>query len=112
MRTYGREGTGAWVEVQTDSNGYNDIVMAVTLIQVLKLNLGESPFYADYGIPARESVVQQIFPDYNVALTQQRFASNFAVLLIARAASYPPTYTVNITTTQGVKLSDTVEIPQ
>jgi hypothetical protein len=45
------------VEVTTDANGYNDAVYLTTLSQVLKLNLGESPFYANYGIPQYQSVL-------------------------------------------------------
>ena len=55
MRTYGRvyaeDGSYTWVEVSTDANGFDDMVMLTTLAQVLKLNLGESPFYANFGIP-------------------------------------------------------------
>lgn len=107
MRTYGRitnaDGTKTWVEVQTDANGYNDYVMITTLAQVLLLNLGESPFYANYGIPAKPSVVQQVFPDFYVARTQQQFAPNFASLIVTKLNSPTPTYDINVTTNQGVK---------
>jgi hypothetical protein len=114
VRTYGRipDGQGGlqWVEVTTDSNGNNDLVWLTTLCQVLLLNLGESPFYAQYGIPAQQSVLQQVFPDYYVALTQQLFAPYFASLLISRTNTNPPTYRVNVTTHQGVKLNASVPI--
>lgn len=100
MRTYGRiadpYGGLHWVEVTTDDQGLNDNVYTTALIQCFKLNLGESPFYADYGIPAHPSVVQQVFPDFYVYRTQQRFAPYFASLTIAKAASTTPTYNVNI----------------
>ena len=68
MRTYGRTqdvltGKKTWVTVKTDPQGFNDMVMLTTLAQCLKLNLGESPFWADWGIPAYTSIVTQIHPD-------------------------------------------------
>jgi len=115
MRTYGRIALNpltpdvlTWVEVDTDANGYNDYVWLTTLIQCFKLNLGESPFWGDWGIPAKPSVVQQVFPDYYVALMQQRFAQYFAALIIAKIPGSVPTYQVNATTHQGAKFQMTV----
>ncbi len=55
MRTYGRQynadGTYTWVEVSTDANGFDDAVWLTTMAQVLQLHLGESPFFANFGIP-------------------------------------------------------------
>lgn len=110
MRTYGRIKDSAsptgfkWIEVQTDANGHDDYVWITTLIQCLKLNLGESPFFADYGIPAQQSVIQQIFPDYYVMQTQQQFAARFASLIISKQPFAQPTYNVNIVTNAGVKI--------
>ena len=128
MRTYGRiyalnpdgskqnpqpVGYPQWTEVQTDANGFNDLVYCTTLIQVLLLNLNESPFYANYGIPAKASVIQQVAPDYYVVRTQKAFAQYFANLVVARqAAAVVPTYLVNVTTNSGVKLNANVPIPQ
>jgi hypothetical protein len=100
-----------WVEVQTDANGFDDWVWFTTLCQVLKLNLGESPFYAQYGLPAKQSIVQQVFPDFYVARTQQQFAQYFASVSITKQPSATPTYTVNVTTNRGVAMSATVVIP-
>lgn len=116
MRTYGRTtdpltGKKTWVEVATDVNGFDDLVWVTTLAQALQLNLGESPFYANYGIPAKESVVTQVFPDFYMARTQQQFAPRFAALLIARQNLPIPTYQVNVTTHQGVKLNAQIPIP-
>ena len=106
MRTYGRLydelGNPTWVEVTTDNNGFNDYVWLTTLIQVLFLGRGESPFYSDYGIPAQQSVIQQVFPDYYVALTQQQFSGYFASLTVAKLAGSDPHYRINATTQQGV----------
>lgn len=106
MRTYGRlyneDGTYTWVQVSTDNNGYNDAVYETALIQVLQLSRGESPFYANYGIPAQQAVLQQLFPDAYVTQTQAQFAQFFASLIVGRVAGLAtPTYTVNVTTQQG-----------
>lgn len=120
MRTYGRVydeyDNPSWVEVVTDNNGANDFVFLTTLIQCLLLNLGESPFYANYGIPGQQSVIQQIFPDYYVVQTQTQFAPFFAALIINKLAlrdaeGVPyPAYKVNVTTNQGVGVEATVPI--
>lgn len=100
-----------WVEITTDSNGNNDLVQIVTLTQVLQLNLNESPFYATYGIPSEQSVIQQIFPDYYVALTQQSFSQYFSSLQVSKQSEPTPTYNVTATTNQGVRLNATVPVP-
>lgn len=113
MRTFGRtynpDGTYVWKVVETDPNGSNDAVWLTTLLQCLQLNLGESPFYSQYGISAQQSVMQQLWPDYDVARTQQQFAGYFAALIISRVpGAQNPTYKVNVTTNNGVKLTATV----
>lgn len=113
MRTYARIGAnsdnpGAWTVIETDAQGQNDYVWLITLIQCLLLNRGESPFYAQYGIPGPQAVISQVAPDYFVALTQQQFSPFFAALIINRTSSNPPTYSVNVTFNNGVKASATV----
>jgi hypothetical protein len=117
VRTWGRNysippsdtgpGTYTWVEVDTQPDGSNDYVWLTTLIQCLKLTPGESPFYAQYGIPARQSVMMQIQPDFDVAKTQAQFAGHFASLQIVRQpATFPPkpTYQVNVILNNGTAL--------
>lgn len=87
MRTYGRTqdvltGKKTWWVVTTDRNGYNDSVYLTDLAQVCKLNLGESPFFADWGIPAHPSIVTQVFPDLYMVRIQQRFSSRFASCIL------------------------------
>ena len=113
MRTYGRvtnaDGSKTWVEVDTDADGFNDNVYLTTLVQTLKLNLGESPIFANYGIPAQQSVVTQVFPDFYAAMTQQQFAPYFASLSIQRVqGSTPPVYNVTATCHSGASLSKQV----
>lgn len=103
MRTYGRV-NGVWVKVETDENGFNDDVYVTTLIQNLKLSLGESPFYANNGIPAQKSVISQIFPDFYVNQIQQQFSKYFASLLIAKIPATYPLYRVNLLTNQGARI--------
>jgi hypothetical protein len=114
VRTYGRvyavDGSYKWTEIDTASDGSNDAVWLTTLIQCLLLNLGESPFYANYGIPAHPSIVQQVFPDFYVYRTQQQFAVYFASLIIAKDVSSTPTYEVNVTLNNGVKIQASVPI--
>ena len=110
MRVYGRVtdelGQKSWFEVETDSSGNSEYVFLTALVQVLKLNLGESPFYGNYGIPAKTSVLQQIAPDYYVAFTQQKYSGYFANLVITRvqaADRVTPTYNVSALMTTGTK---------
>jgi len=105
MRTYGKL-NGVWVEVSTDSFGNDDGVWITTLCQTLKLFLGESPFFATYGIPSQQSIVTQIFPDFYVAQVQSQFSQYFASLQIQRrpqrsAIPSDPIYDVNIVTHRG-----------
>ena len=92
------------------------MVYLTTLAQVCKLNLEESPFFADWGIPAHASVVTQIPPDYYMALIQQRFAQFFMSLTMMRMADAldetgrpSPYYAIAATTNLGATL--TVNVP-
>lgn len=116
MRTWGRptnrDGSrGPWTMVSTDDDGSNDLVYVTALCQALLLNLNESPFYADYGIPAHPSVVTQVVPDFYVVYMQKRFAPFFANLLISKQTTPEPSYNVSVTTRQGVKLNASIPIP-
>lgn len=106
MRTYGRvpDGSGGlrWVTVEGVGVAVEDAIWITTLIQNLKLIINESPFFANYGLPSEQAVIQQIAPDYHVSLTQQRFAQYFASLIITRIPDViTPTYRVNILTRAG-----------
>jgi hypothetical protein len=116
MRTYGRTqdvltGKKKWWVVTTDVNGYNDSVWLTTLAQVCKLNLGESPFFANYGIPAHPSVVLQVYPDFYMIRTQQQFMSFFASLIITKQDDATdldgrpaPAYLINVLTNYGSRI--------
>jgi len=114
MRTWGRvaneDGTKTWVEVTTDANGFDDNCWLTTLAQALKLNLGESPFFANLGIPQYQTIVTQVLPDFYVNQIQQYFAPYFASLTITRVAgSFPPVYQVNAICHNGAILSPYVD---
>ena len=109
MRTYGRvsdaNGKKTWVEYQTDANGWNDACFLCALEQWILLNLGESPFYANAGIPAFQSVVTQVFPDFYVMQAQSYFAQFFPSISISRVpGSNPPVYNGTIVTHSGANL--------
>lgn len=103
-RIYNQQGTARWVLVQTDAQGFDDYVWATTLIQCFKLNINESPFYSNYGLPSVQAVLQQIAPDSYMANLQALFAPYFASLIISRQAASPPTYRANLTFQNGVQL--------
>lgn len=120
MRTYGRTrnvltGKKTWWVVTTDSRGFNDSVYLTALAQVIKLNWGESPFFGNWGIPAHASVVLQIFPDYYMTLTQQRFLPYFASLILTKQPDATdqdgrpaPSYLINVLTNYGSRIGVTV----
>jgi hypothetical protein len=123
MRVYGRirdplSGKKTWVEVDTDARGYNDNVYLTALVQCCKLNWGESPFFANWGVPAHQSVMVQQPPDYAMALMQQRFSPYFMSLVMSRQENAldenntpSPAYLLNIIFNWGAKLSTLVALP-
>lgn len=103
-------GSYQWVEVETDENGHNDAVWLTTLAQVLKLGLNESPIFGNYGIPAQQSVVTQVLPDYYVNLTQQLFSGYFLALIVTRLQANLPSYAVKATANPGAILMSPVPV--
>lgn len=107
MRVWGRPLTadgsfGPWTAVTTQANGNNDGVYVTALAQVLRLNMGESPIYANSGIPQFQTISTQVPPDFYVARTQQEYASFFASLTILRVpGSFPPQYNARAVTHSG-----------
>lgn len=110
MRNYwkvpNKAGKLVWVMVETDAAGFNDLVYLSNLCQVLQLGLGESPFWANSGLPAVQSVLQQVWPDFYVAVVQEQFAPYFASLQITKDdTATKPTYNVNVITHSGASLA-------
>lgn len=116
MRTWGRivnpiaGQPPLWVEVTTDVNGYNDAVYITDLCQCLRLSLGEDPFFADHGIPAHQSVVTQIFPDFYTYQTQSQFAQFFVSLTVQKIMSPTPTYDITAVTHSGAVIEAQIPI--
>lgn len=113
MRTYGRQtdefGNKTWVVVETDENGFSDEVYLTTLAQCLKLNLGESPFFGNYGIPQYQTIMTQVMPDYYASQTQTQFSPYFASLTITRVqGSFPPVYNVDAVCHSGAIINATI----
>lgn len=112
MRVWGRLPDGTWQAVTTTATGDNTYVYITALVQALKLNLGESPFYANVGIPAQQSVVTQILPDFYLSQLQARYAGYFASLVIsARPVSGlnpDPIYDISVVTKQGTTVNLTI----
>ncbi|CAI1566372.1 hypothetical protein [Serratia marcescens] len=104
MRTYGQDEFGKWVTIATDANGFNDAVYLTTLVQNLKLAPQESPFFANHGIPANGSVIQQIIPTFYVNRLQQQFSGHFSSLQIALTEVDPPVYDISVITNSGSKI--------
>lgn len=103
MRSYGRDENGNWVEITSDS-----YVWLATLAQTLRLTPGESPFYADYGIPGLSSVQNQIPPDAAVSRTQSQYSPYFASLTVLKLPTFEPTYKINAVFQDGTIISNTV----
>lgn len=112
MRTYGRvpadpldpKGPQRWVVIETDPKGFNDGVYLTAIAQTLKLNLNESPFWANFGIPAKQSVMTQIMPDFYVAYIQQYYSQFFAALTLAKRQLPEPVYDISVVTHQGTEI--------
>jgi hypothetical protein len=100
-----------WVVVTTDARGYNDAVYITAMAQTCKLNLGESPFWANFGIPAKQSVISQIMPDLYVVLIQQFYQKFFSSLLLAKIPSadgVTPQYKLSATSKSGFQFNATI----
>ncbi len=112
MRTFGRSTTtGKWVEIDTDTNGFDDPVWITTLAQCIKLQIGESPFFANYGIPVQQTIVTQVNPDFYVSQLQSQFAQFFSSLQVAKVSGASvPTYSINLITNQGAKVQTQIAV--
>jgi hypothetical protein len=87
-------GNQTWVCVVPDpQTGSTDLLYFAALAQCLRLNLGESPFYASSGLPARQSVATQIPPDIYVARIQTQYSQYFASLVLSKVSTTPLTST-------------------
>lgn len=109
MRTYGKI-NGQWKLVETTPSGDSSEVWLTTLVQSLKLNLGESPFWANYGIPAQQTVMTQVYPDFYVAQTQAQFSSRFLSLTVAKIPGATPHYRITAVTPKGSLFNENIAV--
>lgn len=110
-RTYDANGNPTWVQVMTDANGFSDYVYISAFLQCVKLNLGESPFWAEFGIPAHQAITQQLPPDYNIQLIATFFQQFFASVIVSRAAPAVAVNTVSQNTGPYGKVNPGRPIP-
>lgn len=115
MRTWGRitgaDGRRQWVAVETAESGDETQVWLTTLVQTLKLNLGESPLFTQYGIPAQQAVMTQIYPDYYVNMVQQQFAQHFASLTVQRVTNTgDPVYQIDVVSLHGATYQERIAV--
>jgi hypothetical protein len=104
MRTYGRDINGVWQEI-TDIN----YLWLATLAQTLRLQTQESPFFANYGIPGRDSIMTQIAPDAAIAKTQDQYSPYFSSLTVIKDnTATDPTYRINAVFQNGVQIQSVV----
>jgi len=123
QRTYGRTpvdefGNQQWVVITPDpQTGLTDLIYFATVAQTCRLSLGESPFYANYGIPAKQSVETQIPPDVYVARVQTQYSQFFASLVVSKAPPPNPplrrpvpTYNIRAVAHSGLVLTASVPV--
>jgi hypothetical protein len=113
MITFGRDASGLWREVDTDANGFDDDCYLTTVAQVLQSQLGESPFFAQYGLPARQSVTSRTHPDYFINRVREQFANMFTSLSIVKTVDLTnnePTYYIDALKLNGSAASETIMI--
>lgn len=100
-RIHNDDGTRTWQAIETTSAGSNDNLNFIWLQNVLLLNINESPFYSDWGVPVHQTMVSQILPDYYMSLIQRRFSEYFASVIINRISATTPTYSISVTSATG-----------
>ena len=84
-------------------------IWLATLAQTLRLNTNESPFYANYGIAAEQSVQTQIAPTIDITRTQQQFAPYFSSLTIYKQPNtVNPTYNITAVFLNGTTIQSVI----
>jgi len=88
------------------SAGY---IWLATLTQTLRLSINESPYYANYGIPAQTSVQTQVPPDLALNNTQRQYSPYFKSLTILRQQNIPtPTYNIRVVFLDGTTIQSVI----
>jgi hypothetical protein len=105
MRIFGRrlnaDGTKTWVTLDTANGDSLDEIYVLWLVQTLKLNTLESPFYPGSGVPIWQAMQNTFYPDSSIAQIQANFSQYFAYLSITRVLNPDPFYRVIVITKNG-----------
>jgi hypothetical protein len=105
MRIHGRQpnpdGTYTWVTLDTVTGASIDEIYVLWLVQSLKLNTLESPFWPGWGVPIWQAMQNTFYPDSSIAQLQANFAQYFAYLSITRLNDPDPFYQVIVITKNG-----------
>ncbi|WP_077395442.1 hypothetical protein [Bombella intestini] len=101
-RVHQPDGRRVWKAVTGDQGNI------AWLQNALLLQLGESPFWADWGIPVQQTLVSRVWPDYYLNLTQRRFRDIFPSLQITRkdgGNGADPVYDISVILNNGTLYS-------
>jgi len=105
MRIHGRllnpDGTKTWVTLDTAKGDSIDTIYVLWLVQTLKLNTLESPYWPDWGVPIWQVMQNTFYPDSSIAKIQANFSQYFSYLSIARVPNPDPYYSVTVITKNG-----------
>lgn len=114
MRIHGRkinpDGTKTWVTYDTAAGDPIDAIYVVWLIQALKMNTLESPFWPGWGVDIWQSLQNTFYPDSSIANMQAEFSQYFSFLSITRQSDPDPHYAVSVITKAGVPLNYRVAV--
>ena len=114
MRIHGRQlnadGTKTWVTLDTENGDSLDAIYVLWLIQTLKLNTLESPYYPGAGMPIYQAMQNTFYPDSRIAKIQANFSQYFSYLSITRLTNPDPYYQIIVITKNGV--TGTIQVLQ
>ncbi len=112
MRIYGRQqnldGSKTWITLDTASGSALDEIYVLWLIQTLKLNTLESPYFPGSGVPIWQAMQNTFYPDSSLAAIQASFSQYFSYLSITRLTNPDPYYNIIVVTKNGV--SGTIKV--
>lgn len=101
MITYARDDNGVWRQITDDEEAAIE-----TLVNCLKLGLGESPFYANYGIPFFDAIETQVEPSVYVNRLREKFLGWFASIEIKIIDT--ASYEIDVMTIKGKRYGFTI----
>ncbi|QCE32947.1 hypothetical protein FAI41_04685 [Acetobacteraceae bacterium] len=84
-----QNGKRQWISVS------NNTAILTWLQQAVLLQLGESPFWVDWGLPVIGALTQGIYPDLYIQKTKERFQPYFLNININRTVPDTPEDQIN-----------------